>query len=137
VLRPSRFRPISIALPDLTARREIATHHARYFGYTLGDTMVEQIARATEGMNGDEIGSVFRDARADELVGSRKEAGARRFGTLIGLLRRTQQQRDLERLRGEAPGRPVAREARRDWSSLGEDEEGDEIEVTGTEGLRR
>lgn len=107
LLRPSRFRPISIDLPDPQARREIAKWHAEYFfDRRFSPTLLDRIADATSGMNGDEIGSVFRDARADELVGSRKPADAHRLGTLVGMLRRAQQQRDIER--GRKPARPTA-----------------------------
>lgn len=106
LLRPSRFRPISIGLPDRAARREIAHWHATYFDYReLSPALLDRIADATEGMNGDEIGSVFRDARADELVGTGKPADAHRFGRLVGMLRRAQQQRDIER--GRRPARPT------------------------------
>jgi len=129
LLRPSRFRAIGIDLPDDDARAEIARHHACYFDYALSDTFLRTIARATKGMNGDEIGSIFRDARADELVGSRKQAGARQFGALIGALRKAHQQRDLERLRGEGPTRPPAPENRRGWSDLADDDTGGAVDV--------
>jgi transitional endoplasmic reticulum ATPase len=128
LLRPSRFRAISIDLPSPTARLEIARYHAQYFGYSLSNTLIAQIARATKGMNGDEIGSVFRDARSDELVGSKEKAGPRRFGALIGQLRRTQQQRDLERQRGEAVTRPEGPENRQSWSDLGDEAAADDVD---------
>ncbi len=106
LLRPSRFRPISIGLPATAqARLEIARRHARHFGYPdLGERLMREIARATNGMNGDEIASVFRDARFDELVGSRQPADARRFGSLVGALLQGRQQRDIDR--GRQPSRP-------------------------------
>lgn len=106
LLRPSRFRPIGIGLPTPEARREIAAWHAGHFGYTdLEPALIDGIARATEGMNGDEIGSVFRDARFDELVGSRVPADAYRFGKLVGALLQTRQRRDLAR--AKQPIRPA------------------------------
>lgn len=97
LLRPSRFRSIKIDLPDESARRAIARVHADHFGVPVGDDLRDAIARATLGMNGDEIRSIFRDARADELVGRRRKPDARRLGELIGELRRSQQQRDIDK----------------------------------------
>jgi transitional endoplasmic reticulum ATPase len=126
LLRPSRFRAIGIDLPDEEARYEIANFHAHYYDYTLSDTLLREIARATRGMNGDEIGSVFRDARADELVGSRTEAGPRRFGALIGALRMAHRKRDLERLRRGGLTRPPEPELRQGWSDLTDERDTDE-----------
>ncbi|MFE9448067.1 ATP-binding protein [Streptomyces sp. NPDC006739] len=97
LLRPSRFRPIKIDLPDHSARTAIAEVHARHFGVPVRPALLERIATATEGMNGDEIRSVFRDARAEQLVGGRGAPDARRLGELVGELRRSRQQRDLDR----------------------------------------
>jgi transitional endoplasmic reticulum ATPase len=105
LLRPSRFRPIGIGLPIERARFEIAGWHAEHFGYDLSDDLLHRIARATEGMNGDEIGSVFRDARFDELVGSRRPADARTFGNRVGALLATRQKRDIDR--AKPPSRPA------------------------------
>ncbi len=96
LLRPSRFRPIRIDLPEEDARREIVRVHADHFGIAVSPALVDGIARATVGLNGDEIRSVFRDGRADELVGSpRRRADARRLGELVGALRAARQQREL------------------------------------------
>ncbi len=98
LLRPSRFRPIRIDLPDPEARREIVRVHAGHFGIAVSPALVDAVARATEGLNGDEIRSVFRDGRADELVGNPgRRADARRLGELIGALRAARQQREQER----------------------------------------
>ncbi|WP_239337460.1 26S protease regulatory subunit [Frankia sp. CiP3] len=98
LLRPSRFRPIRIDLPDPEARREIVRVHAGHFGIAVSPALVDAVARATEGLNGDEIRSVFRDGRADELVGDpRRRADARRLGELIGALRAARQQREQEK----------------------------------------
>ena len=105
LLRPSRFRPIGIGLPaTVQARREIGSWHAQHFGYELSDELLGLIARATEGMNGDEIGSLFRDAKFDEVVGSGLPANAGRFGRLIGTLLSGRQQRNIDRAR--PPSRP-------------------------------
>lgn len=106
LLRPSRFRPIKIDLPDELARRAIAEVHASHFGIPHSPALLDAIATATEGMNGDEIRSIFRDARADELVGEHRAPDARRLGELIGALRIGRQQREIEK---EQPfGRPAA-----------------------------
>ncbi|HEY3867438.1 MAG TPA: ATP-binding protein [Actinocrinis sp.] len=108
LLRPSRFRPIRIDLPDAAARVEIARWHAGHFGVPAGPALLEAIARATEGLNGDDIRSIFRDGRADELVGSRRPVDARRLGEFVGALRRGRQQRDADRSTAAA-GRPGPR----------------------------
>jgi transitional endoplasmic reticulum ATPase len=120
LLRPSRFRPIKIDLPDLTARTAIArVHSEHFFGVdAVPAPLRDRIATATDGMNGDEIRSVFRDARAEQLVNRRSDNGsstdpgsgsgaserpdARRLGELVGELRRARQQRDLDRAQQKA-----------------------------------
>jgi len=97
LLRPSRFRPIRIDLPNAAARVEIARRHADHFGVSASPALLEAIAHATDGLNGDDIRSIFRDGRADELVGSRRPMDARRLGELLGALRRSRQQRDADR----------------------------------------
>lgn len=106
LLRPSRFRAIKIDLPDEEAREAIARVHARAFlRESPSDELLRVIARATDGMNGDEIRSIFRDARADELLsGTKSRPDARRLGELVGGLRRAQQQRENDQ--HPATGRP-------------------------------
>ncbi len=95
MLRPSRFKPIKVDLPDEQARREIAIVHARHFGIAISEALLDEIGRATDKLNGDEIRSIFRDARADELVGrAHSKVTARRLGELLGTLRRAQQDRE-------------------------------------------
>ena len=97
LLRPSRFREIKIGLPEEPeARRAIARIHARYFQVECGDELLDALANATDGMNGDEIRSIFRDAKANELVGDRRPANARVLGEMIGRLRLGQQSREAE-----------------------------------------
>lgn len=62
LLRPSRFQPVAIGLPDIVARRHIAKIHAEHFKIQLGVEILDVIAQATEGLNGDEIRALFRDA---------------------------------------------------------------------------
>jgi transitional endoplasmic reticulum ATPase len=96
LLRPSRFKPVKIDLPDEDARRKIAEVHAAHFEIPLSDALLDHLALATDKMNGDEIQSIFRDARRDAVLGKR-QADARRLGELVGNLRRATQDRDLER----------------------------------------
>jgi transitional endoplasmic reticulum ATPase len=103
LLRPSRFRPISIGLPDASARQQIARRHAEHFGVPVAPGLLEAIAAATDGLNGDDIRSIFRDGRADELVGSGRPVDARRLGELVGKLRRGRQQRDIARAAAGPP----------------------------------
>lgn len=111
LLRPSRFQPIRIGLPDEAARREIARVHARRFGVPVGPALLDRIMVATKGMNGDEIQSLFRDARANQLLSDPDgEVTPRQLGALVGQLGRTAQERALgQRQSGGpagAPGRP-------------------------------
>jgi transitional endoplasmic reticulum ATPase len=124
LLRPSRFKPIRIDLPDESARREIARVHARHFGIEVSEELLDRIARATFRMNGDEIRSVFRDARADELVGEPKRpADARRLGELVGRLRRVAQERDLGLAPASGPARPPAARERPAMTTIATSEE--------------
>jgi transitional endoplasmic reticulum ATPase len=97
LLRPSRFRPIHIGLPEWDARREIARYHAKKFGVNVDDKLLDQIADATDLLSGDDIRSLFRDARAGELTGEKLPATPYRLGEFVGRLRRTRQERDLQR----------------------------------------
>ena len=101
LLRPSRFKPIKVELPDELARREIALVHATHFGIPVSEPLLDEIGRATDKLNGDEIRSIFRDARADELVGrvGSDKPVARRLGELLGTLRRAQQEREMPQRR--------------------------------------
>jgi transitional endoplasmic reticulum ATPase len=102
LLRPSRFKPINVDLPDELARREIAKVHAEHFDIPVSAELLYEIGRATDKLNGDEIRSIFRDARADELVG-RVTPGLpvpRRLGELLGTLRRAQAEREVPQRRG-------------------------------------
>ncbi|MBO3459565.1 MAG: ATP-binding protein [Aetokthonos hydrillicola CCALA 1050] len=95
LLRPSRFKAIAINRPDILARRAIAQVHSQHFGIEVSGELLEIIAAETEGMSGDDIRSLFRDA----CVGLYCEepprvADARRFGELVGLLRKAATERN-------------------------------------------
>jgi transitional endoplasmic reticulum ATPase len=98
LLRPSRFQPLAIGLPDLAARRRIAEIHARHFKVPVDDELLNAIANATQGFNGDEIRSLFREACLGMYYENpRIPADAQRLGYLVGLLRT---KRDLQRGQG-------------------------------------
>ncbi|MET9732495.1 ATP-binding protein [Streptomyces sp. NPDC006458] len=85
LLRPSRFRSIAISLPDVSARRAILRHHARRYHIRLEEEVLELIAEATAGRNGDELRALMRDAFTGlHLHGI--EPDARRLGWLVGRL---------------------------------------------------
>lgn len=89
LLRPSRFKAIAINRPDTQARRIIAQVHAQHFGIEVSTELLEVIATETEGMSGDDIRSLFRDACVSLYCEEPKRpADARRFGELVGLLRK-------------------------------------------------
>jgi transitional endoplasmic reticulum ATPase len=97
LLRPSRFRQIKIGLPDRPEeRKEIARIHAEHFEVNCSEELLDAIANATNGMNGDEIRSIFRDAKANELVGKKEPATARVLGRIVGRLRLEQQSREAQ-----------------------------------------
>jgi transitional endoplasmic reticulum ATPase len=88
LLRPSRFQAIGIDLPNVAARRSIAEVHARHFKVEVLPELLDVVAAATEGLNGDEIRSLFRDA----CVGLYCQeppipVDARRLGWLVGRIR--------------------------------------------------
>jgi transitional endoplasmic reticulum ATPase len=97
LLRPSRFRPLKIGLPELDARRQIAAYHAGHFEVKVSEELLDMIAMATDQFSGDDIRSLFRDARAGDLVGDRRPADAFRLGQLVGQLKRSRQQRQADR----------------------------------------
>jgi transitional endoplasmic reticulum ATPase len=113
LLRPSRFRPVQIGLPERDACRKIAEVHAKGFflededdTLPFPDAVLDALATAAVGLSGDEIRSVFRDARAGELVQG-IPATPRRLGELLGHVRRDRQLRATARQRpGEARGGP-------------------------------
>ena len=94
LLRPSRFQAVAIGLPDTQARRAIAAVHARHFQVDVSPALLEMLAEATIGFNGDQIRALLRDA----CVGLYCEqpplpVDARRFETLITRLRQAAEQR--------------------------------------------
>lgn len=89
LLRPSRFKPVAIGLPDKTARRFIAEIHAQHFAIELSADMLDVIADTTEGFSGDDIRSLFRDAcLGRHCQDPPLPADGYRFGSLIGAFKR-------------------------------------------------
>jgi transitional endoplasmic reticulum ATPase len=78
-----RFKAIRIGLPDEYARRVIAMLHARYFDVEVDERILDLVARATEGLSGDEIRGIFRQALVDRLVFHRS-TDAEQIGRLVG-----------------------------------------------------
>ncbi|MBV9448168.1 MAG: AAA family ATPase [Streptosporangiaceae bacterium] len=62
LLRPSRFRSFHVSLPDEDARLQIIRVHAAAHRIDVGGGLAEAIAKGTEGWNGDELRSLFRNA---------------------------------------------------------------------------
>jgi transitional endoplasmic reticulum ATPase len=88
LLRPSRFQPVAIALPDLAARRQIVSIHTQHFRIAVDDELIEILSHGTEGLNGDEIRCLFRDACVGQYYKQPPEpADARQLGYLLGRIR--------------------------------------------------
>jgi transitional endoplasmic reticulum ATPase len=94
--------------PDLAARRAIAAVHARHFQVDVPPALLEVIAAATDGMNGDEIRSIFRDACvAEKLHGIAPDARA--LGRLVGQIRRAAQEREASTSSRQTSRSPAGR----------------------------
>lgn len=91
LLKPGRLRPIKIDLPDVVTRRQIAKVQANRLGITISEPLLDVFAEATVGMTGEDILSIFRDAWAEEQIGSHMDA--EQLGRLVGMLRAARQQR--------------------------------------------
>jgi transitional endoplasmic reticulum ATPase len=88
LLRPSRFQPVAIGLPDIEARFHIAKIHASHFKIEVSEDLLHIIAEATQGMNGDEIRALFRDACVGHYFETpKKEASPWQLGFLVGRIR--------------------------------------------------
>jgi len=97
LLRPSRFQPIAIGLPDEAARRRIAEVHARHFRIEVSKGLLDVVAEATHGMNGDQIRSIFRDACVGLYCETPPiEPTAGRIGYLVGRQRAVADEQRLE-----------------------------------------
>ena len=95
LLRPSRFRPIAVNLPDEEARRGIIRIYAVKSGVEVNDESVARLAAQTEGFNGDEICSLFRETA---LAAYRRSTIPSTI-ILDEMLEHTRQQHALQHLR--------------------------------------
>jgi SpoVK/Ycf46/Vps4 family AAA+-type ATPase len=92
LLRPSRFQPIQIELPDPAARRRIAEIHAGSFEVELPDPCLpDLIAEHTDGFNGDEIRAIFQELARGVRQG--QAVTPESFGVQIGLIRKRRDER--------------------------------------------
>lgn len=92
LLRPSRFQPIQIPLPDKAARREIAAIHARTFATPIADPyLLDLIAEHTDQFNGDEIRAIFQEIA--RLARQGKSVSPETYGVHIGLVRKRRDER--------------------------------------------
>ena len=60
LLRPSRFKPISVDLPNNEARRRIVEIYVNKFEISLSEELIDSVAISTSGFNGDEIQFIFK-----------------------------------------------------------------------------
>jgi transitional endoplasmic reticulum ATPase len=97
LLRPSRFQPIAIGLPDQAARRRIAEVHAGHFRVDVSPELLDAIADASYGFNGDQIRSLFRDACVGMHCDSPPAPPTpERLGFLVGRVRAAADEQRLE-----------------------------------------
>ncbi len=99
LLRPSRFQPIQIPLPDKIARHKIAAIHARTFDAPVDDPyLFELIAEHTDQFNGDEIRAIFQEIA--RLARQGKPVSAETYGVQIGLVRKRRDERLISHIGG-------------------------------------
>jgi transitional endoplasmic reticulum ATPase len=116
LLRPSRFQPVAIGIPLPAARPSIAKIHADHFkvfdGHTPEvDLLLKLVADATDGFNGDEIRSVFREACVARYV-EHKPVDAWLLGWLVGRVRAARDEQGPP----DTTHAPVIRNGRRGFS---------------------
>jgi SpoVK/Ycf46/Vps4 family AAA+-type ATPase len=103
LLRPSRFQPIQIDLPDHEARHAIARIYAQSFAIPLEDAgILDLVAEHTEGFNGDEIRAIFQELARQVRQG--KTITAESFGIQIGLIRKRRDERLISHVGPRARG---------------------------------
>ncbi len=99
LLRPSRFQPIEIPLPDKVARHKIAAIHARSFDAPVDDPyLFELIAEHTDLFNGDEIRAIFQEIA--RLARQGKPVSPETYGVQIGLVRKRRDERTISHMGG-------------------------------------
>jgi transitional endoplasmic reticulum ATPase len=93
-LRPSRFQPIAIGLPDRDERYAIAKIHCEQFALTVSDETMNALAEATAAFSGDEIKSIFREACVAQAAGNLGEHGIDyELGRQVGQIQRRKEKR--------------------------------------------
>ena len=103
LLRPSRFLPIEVPLPDDDARLSIARLHAHSYGLTdlMPEDALRLIAQYSDGLNGDEIRAVFQEA-ATALFLQKSEIDLALLGSFVGRMRERREQRERRHLGARA-----------------------------------
>jgi transitional endoplasmic reticulum ATPase len=96
LVRPQRLQPIMIALPDSEDRYSIARIYAAEFEIPVSEASLDAIAFKTAQMSGDDIRSIFFEARADSLA-TGMPADTKHLGEIIDSL--------LQRRRRADPGK--------------------------------
>ena len=94
LLRPSRFLPIEVPLPDQAARLAIAKLHAGNYGVDrhLPGAALRLVGEYSEGLNGDEIRAVFQEAATAHYLESRP-LDLPLLGSFVGRMRERREQR--------------------------------------------
>ncbi|MGB0521325.1 MAG: ATP-binding protein [Flammeovirgaceae bacterium] len=87
LLRPSRFQPIAIDLPDLEARKAITNIYAKKFEVSISSEIVSSIGESTVGFNGDEIKSIFREFAINTKLHNDIEDSTKKLGNIVGKIR--------------------------------------------------
>jgi len=108
LLRPNRFQAVHIDLPDPAARRKICEIHANKFEITkyISSKLLDIIAEKTDGFNGDEIRSIFREA-AFGWYCNQVPITPQRLGQLVGQVRLSRRRQTALSTRGTSS--PVIR----------------------------
>jgi transitional endoplasmic reticulum ATPase len=116
LLRPNRFQAVHIDLPDPAARRKICEIHANKFEITeyISSKLLDIIAEKTDGFNGDEIRSIFREA-AFGWYCNQVPITPQRLGQLVGQVRLSRRRKNALSTRGTSS--PVIRVVRDNSSS--------------------
>ena len=111
LLRPNRFQAVHIDLPDPAARRKICEIHANKFEITeyISPKLLDIIAEKTDGFNGDEIRSIFREA-AFGWYCNQVPITPQRLGQFVGQVRLSRRRQNALSTRGTSS--PVIRVVR-------------------------
>ena len=107
LLRPSRFMPIEVLLPDPIARLAIAGLHAHAYGVAemLPGDALKLVADYSDQLNGDEIRAVFQEAASAHFLEG-QAVDLVLLGGLVGRMRERREQRRRRHLGQSSPGQP-------------------------------